>query len=518
MDKKLSERDKKERLASLLKEKQELYSRLVKESNDLKKAEDVKVKFEKENKLLFFGHQGKGYLGRNGKWEANPIQVKFFNSLKNKEYKHFILHGSNRISKTFSTSGVICLLGMRGCFPWEDPEVVGRWFWDLHGWANPVKIRVVGQSWETHIKGTIVATIKELFPKSWGITSKKNNLGVEFFWTDPLTGSTVEIMSNKSESDMFEGSSNHIVVYDEPCNEKVRTACLRGLIDHNGLEFFAMTLLKEPWIEEKVMNMVDDNGSLSKTVYQVKGHINDNVGFGTTQEAVDQFARNLMNNSPEEYERRIEGKSEFQSGLILNIDKQVHFIDRFKIPSHYIVDVAIDIGWSKGHHVLYLAIDPQNIKYVCFEDHVLGDGEAIAESIIEKKHRYNLRIENVICDPLAKGDKTNYHSTWEKIDITLNRHEMYLEAGSKNKGDGVIAINNLLMTVNKMPALYIFRDLIVATQQIYKVRKKDGVILKVDDDQFENLYRLCLLGTQWEEKRVYYYQSNHYNRDAVTGY
>ena len=60
MDKKLSERDKKERLASLLKEKQELYSRLVKESNDLKKAEDVKVKFEKENKLLFFGHQGKG--------------------------------------------------------------------------------------------------------------------------------------------------------------------------------------------------------------------------------------------------------------------------------------------------------------------------------------------------------------------------------------------------------------------------------------------------------------------------
>jgi len=74
------------------------------------------------------------------------------------------------------------------------------------------------------------------------------------------------------------------------------------------------------------------------------------------------------------------------------------------------------------------------------------------------------------------------------------------------------------MTVNKMPALYIFRDLIVATQQIYKVRKKDGVILKVDDDQFENLYRLCLLGTQWEEKRVYYYQSNHYNRDAVTGY
>lgn len=512
---KLTEKEKKAKLKVLLERKQALLKELAKENAEYKEAHAKKVAFERENKLLFFGHKGKEYLGRNGTWEPNPVQVKFFNALKNKEYKHFILHGSNRISKTFSTTGVICLLGMRGCFPWEDPEVVGRWFWDLHGWTNPIKIRIVGQSWETHIKGTIVATIKELWPKSWGITSKKNNLGVEFFWTDPLTGSTVEIMSNKSESDMFEGASVNICVYDEPIDEKVRTACLRGLIDHNGLEFFAMTLLKEPWIEEKIMNMVDDNGALSKTVYQVKGHINDNIGFGTTKEAVDQFARNL---SPEEYERRIEGKSAFQSGLLLNIDKQVHFIDRFKIPSHYIVDVAIDIGWSKGHHVLYLATDPQNIKYVCFEDHVLGDGEAIAESIIEKKHRYNLRIENVICDPLAKGDKTNFHSTWEKIDVALNRHELYLEAGSKNKGDGVIAINNLLMTVNKMPALYIFRDLIVATKQIYGARIKDGVILKVDDDQFENLYRLCLLGTQWEEKRVYYYESNHYKRDAVTGY
>ena len=206
--------------------------------------------------------------------------------------------------------------------------------------------------------------------------------------------------------------------------------------------------------------------------------------------------------------------------MLLNIDKSLHYIERFKIQSHWLVDVAIDIGFSKGHDILFSVCSPLNIKYVCFEEHVLGDGTAIAESIIAKKHRYNLRINRVICDPLAKGDKTNFHSTWEKIDIALNRHEMYLEPGSKDKDDGIIAINNLLMTVNKMPALYVFRDLPIATKQLYGWRQEDGVISKKNDDMCENLYRLILLGTEYEEPRNpdFFYSGLSGNRDSVTGY
>ncbi len=501
----------------LLKKRQEILAQIAKKQRESKELQRKIRQHEIDNKLLYFGHPGKGYLGKQNTWEPNKIQKEFFKATKNKQYKHFVLYGSNRISKTFSTTGVIALLAMRGHFPWEDPEVVGRWFWELHDWEPPIKIRIVGQAWESHIKGTIIPTITELWPKSWGIKSKKNNLGVDAFWTDPLTGSTVEIMSNKSESDMFEGSSNHILIFDEPPREDVWTACVRGLVDFSGLAFYAATLLKEPFLEERIIEMTDENGLPDKSVYSVFGTMDDNKGHGISQEGIDNFKKGL---SQEEYERRVLGKTVFRSGLLLNIDKKVHFIDRFKIPSHWIFQVGIDIGPTKGHSILFCAIDEMGITYVCFEEHVLGDGTAIAESIIDKKYRYNLRITTVLCDPLAKGDQTNFQSTWEKIDIALNRHEMYLVAGSKDKNDGIIAINNLLMTVNKMPALFIFRDLPIATKQLYGWRQENGIISKKDDDMCENLYRIILLGTEYEEPSYGndYYSSVYEQRNPITGY
>jgi len=518
MKKKLSEAERKKELERLLKLKEEVVLRIEKRKKETAALEKKIQTYEKNNKLLFFGHEGKGYLGRQGSWEPNSIQKQLFKALKNPQYKHFVLYGSNRISKTFSTTGVIALLAMRGHFPWEDPEIVGRWFWEMHDWEPPIKIRIVGQAWESHIKGTILATIKELWPESYKITSRKNNLGVDAFWTDSLTKSTVEIMSNKSESDMFEGSSQHLCLFDEPPREDVWTACVRGLVDHNGIAVYAATLLKEPFLEERIIEMTDpETGLPDPSVFSVFGTMDDNKGHGISQEGIDNFKKGL---SKEEYDRRVLGKTAFRSGLLLNIDKSLHYIERFKIESHVLVDVAIDIGFSKGMHILYLATNQLGCKFVCFEELVLGDGTAIAESIIAKKHRYNLRINRVICDPLAKGDKTNFHSTWEKIDIALNRHEMYLEPGSKDKDDGIIAINNLLMTVNKMPALFVFRDLPIATKQLYGWRQEDGVISKKDDDMCENLYRLILLGTEYEEPRNpdFFYSGLSGNRDSVTGY
>ena len=47
----------------------------------------------------------------------------------------------------------------------------------------------------------------------------------------------------KSESDLFEGWDGHVIIYDEPPKRDNRVACARGLIDHNGIEIFAMGLI-----------------------------------------------------------------------------------------------------------------------------------------------------------------------------------------------------------------------------------------------------------------------------------
>ena len=478
-----------------------LTTRINKQESEHLVIERKRLNYEKENKLLYFTHPDKGYLGKHGKWDYNPIQKRFFKALKNPVFTIFTLTGSNRISKTFSTTGVSALTMLRGCFPWEDPKEVGHWFWELRDWEPPIKIRIVGQDWEKHIKGTIIPSIKELWPKSWQIKSKKNNVGVEAYYSDVYTGGTIEIMSNKSESDLFEGWHGHAVIYDEPPKRDVRVACARGLIDYEGIEFFAMTLLKEAWVEETIMNMELPDGTPDPCVFSATGHIDENVGYGITQKGKDNFAKGL---SKEEYAARIDGISAFRSGLILDIEKDVHYIDRFDIPAHWMVDVSIDIGVAKPHDILYLATSENGFKYGCFEESVRGDGSKIGDSIIKKKNRYNLRINRVICDPLAKGDKNNENSTWEKIDIALNRHNMYLEPGAKDKEDGIIGINTLLKTVNDMPALFIFRDLPITTRQLYGWRYDDktGVISKKNDDMCENLYRLILLGTHYDEEHV----------------
>lgn len=484
-----------------------------------KEKEGLVLKFERDNKLLYFGKDGKGYLGAHGTWKSNRIQLEIFKAFLDKNFKVFTLTGANQISKTFTTF-ILILTCMRGRFPWEDESKTG-WIWDILGWKPPIKVRWVGQDWEKHIKTVLEAKIQELLPKSWGFEPKKNNLGIKAFWTDPITGSSLELMSNNQEARLFEGWTGHLVAYDEPPSRDNRVACARGLMHANGREVFAMTLLSEAWVDIEVINGTLDDGTFDPTIWNINSDISVNIGFGITQEGVTQFAKSL---NADERKARLDGVASYKSGLILSIDRKEHLKKRFEVPTHWMVDVAIDIGVAKPHDLTFIATDERNFKYIVFEYVVQGDGTAIGECIVKAMHRYQLRINRVICDPLAKGDKNNENSVWEKIDIVLNRHNLKLEPGSKDKSDGIIALNNLLWTVNGMPALFFFSDCVRCIKQSLNwMYDQEGKPSKVDDDQCENLYRLGLLDTRYYDPEE---NSNSYDnarlsskdKNRVTGY
>lgn len=390
------------------------------------------------------------------------------------------------------------------------------------GWKPPIKVRWVGQDWEKHIKTVLVPKIKELWPESHAVEVRKNQSGVEAYWTEQRLRSTIEIMSNNQDSSLFEGWNGHLVVYDEPPKRDNRVACARGLIDYAGREIFAMTLLKEAWVHQEVINATLDNGQIDPTIFSIDGDINQNIGFGITQEGVDQFAKTLTR---EEKEARLKGVPAYLSGKILPIDRDKHIVDRFDIPSSWIVDVAIDIGVAKPHDILFLATSPRNFHYVCFEKQLRGDGEAIAEFIISHQQKYKYRLNRVICDPLAKSDKNNENTTWEKIDTVLMRYDHMLEAGSKSKEDGIIRLRELLSSDYGEPALYFFRD---CTRSILQcdgwMYGDDGLPKKYranelpGDDQAENIYRLALLETQWYEPQIQNYDQRMGKPDPYTGY
>lgn len=510
-------------------ERQRILKRIAeidrKKAEYLRKNEQDKKKlalFESENKILYFGHEGKGYLGKHGVWELNRPQRLLASKWADPSLKTFTYCGGNRSGKTFIGFTIGILSSIMGRFPWE-PEEMGGHLWDLLGWKPPIKIRWVGQDWEAHIKTVLMPTIKELWPKARPIESRKNNMGVDATWTDQMTGSTIEVMSNKQEPAVFEGWAGHIVCYDEPPKREIRIACARGLIDFNGRELFTATLLKEAWIDQEVINAVDENGIPEKTVYNIHTESYDNLGFGINKEGLDQFTKIL---TEEEKDARLRGIPSYKQGLILNMKRETHLKDRFDIPIDWMIDIAIDPHPKKPHHVLFLATSRNNFKYFFYEIVGHGDGHWIAEEIIKVIKRNVLRVNQIIIDPAAKGDSNNENTLFDKVDIVLGRHGFTLETAGKDKDSGIIELNSWLNPRNEEPALHVFNDMPHAIRQLTGwmfIEKGDdkGMPSKVDDDQCENAYRLINLNTIYyppEEEKYEDEMEKPGERNKITGY
>ena len=134
----LTPEEKKELLkarARKLKRLKELKTRKLRYEQEEEKYKIKIRKSEEANKVFYFGHEDKGYLGAKGKWEANKPQARLLKQFKNKDKKIFTFTGGNRSGKTFS--GMILILScMLGRFPWE-PEDTPKWIWELRGWKPP---------------------------------------------------------------------------------------------------------------------------------------------------------------------------------------------------------------------------------------------------------------------------------------------------------------------------------------------------------------------------------------------
>jgi len=482
-------------------------------TNEQLLANKIKVlERQTRNKIYYFSdefYEKSGYISIR----PNEKQAALLEAWMNPDKKVFVFFGGNRLGKTAIAVNLI-ISSMMGFFPWdrEETPIINV----------PTKIRWVGQDWEKHIKQVIEPALDEWWPKMRSVSSKKNNFGIRHFWMDKITGSTLEIMSNKSEAAVFEGWEGDLVVYDEPPRRDVRVACARGLVDRNGRELFSMTLLKEPWVHREIVQMKDNKGLPDNSVFSVQGTIYDNVGYGISEEGVEQFAKTL---SADERDARLYGVPSYMSGLVLpQFSRDIHLKERFKIPLDYVVDIAIDVHPRKEQCVLFVATDQQNRRYVCDEICQHGSGKVIAEEIIRKITANMYRVGRIIIDPLAKADSNNPQSTFEQIQQVLWAYGHFLETASKDKDSGIITTKDHLLGPNREPSMWIFNDLRRTLFEIegWMYDSNTGKPMKEDDDMMENLYRIMLLDTQWfpphdDDDNV---SSKHSRKSAneVTGY
>jgi|GEM_PF-1962921 len=454
--------------------------------------------FRDDNKVLYFGlFEGEINPNKTLRWpKQNRKQEKLLAAFREPVYKTFTYTGSNRCGKTAVWAAIV------PCY------CAKKWLWDdepidfPHG--KPRKIRVVGQDWEKHIATVVVPAMKEWWPKSRMVLTQKNNMGVEAMWTDEETGSTVEIMSNRQDPELFEGWHGDLIIYDEPPRRDIHIACARGLIDRGGRELFCATLLKEAWIDREVIKAMGPDGKPDRTVYTVHATIMDNVGFGITLENVQQFEKLL---TEDEKQARIFGVPSYMSGLVYpqfsrKYRPEGHLVEPFAVPTSWIVDIAIDVHPRKRQAVLFIATSEKNERYVVDEVWEHGDGNWLAEEIVRRVRTNAYRVNRIVIDPLAKGDSNSENTTYDKVQAVLARHDLLLETASKDKDSGIIAVKSHLKGPNNEPSLFVFDSCtrFIAEIEGYMYEDKGenmGKPSKEDDDMMENLYRLCLLDTEY---------------------
>lgn len=471
----------------------ETSAQLQEEIQELKRQKLYKLQqlenYQAANKLEFFN---------TAVLPANPPQAKLLRAWVNQSYKIFTFTGGNRSGKT-TIATIIAFSSMFGEWPWD------------HAFLNevPFKVLIIGQRWEEHIKKTLVPKLEEWWPANRELQTSKNSLGIKSEWIDVKTGSVLHIMSNRQDSDAFESADYDLIIPDEPPTEKVHEAATRGLIDRGGRQLFTATLLKEPWVNQKIIKALNPDGTPDRTVYNVHAEMDDNIGYGLTQKNVDAYKWRYRNN-PELLSARVKGVPSYLSGLVLGMfSRETHLKPRLKdkngkyrIPLHWIVDISIDVHPRENQAVLFIATAPSGNRYIVDEIWMACNPTELGQEIMRYVLRNSYRVGRIIIDPLSVGDTNSPEGTiFDKIDKVLKAYEDMptLEVASKDKTAGILNIKEHLEGITGEPSLWFTEDLVRTIFEIegWMYDKDTQKPQDKDDHMMENLYRLLNLETEW---------------------
>lgn len=428
----------------------------------LKKVES----YEESNKINYF--------------KPHEKQLGFFGAVKNNGKKVVIFQGGNRSGKT--TSLIVALVSfMLGTLPWEKDSKLR--------FRPPIRARLFGEDWTHHVGQVLIPELRKWMPAKEIKATKKNNQGIDYYW-QLNNGSVLEVMTYEQSTDQVEGWSGHVVACDEPMPRDKYIANKRGLVDFDGVYLMSFTPLKEPWIKDELI----DNPDSSIATFFVDTDDNPYL----SKEAVAEFKKSL---TPDEVAARLRGQWMHLQGLVYKeFDKNIHWIEPFRVNDGYTITVAIDTHPRTEQAVSFMAVDKRGMYYIVKEIFEHGRPEDVADWIIDY-HEKTHKVHRAIIDPSSQGDQNRGDSTYEIISKRLSRVGIVLDKGSKDLDSGIMAVKEVLRSRNGLPSLFIFntcpRHLYEFSHYIWDEWKSDGKTEKnkprdKDDHVLENLRRLVL--------------------------
>ena len=317
--------------------------------------------------------------------------------------------GANRSGKT--TAGIIkVIIHATGRYP--------EW-WEGRRYERGTIGRIFAKDFRKG-GGILVKKLKEWMPRDAYIgMPKKGNGGIEEYWRIRHASggeSYFDIMTYEQDPYSAEGWDGDYCMFDEPPPRDMYIAAVRGLVDSEGLCWFTLTPLKEPWLFDEIYSSKNPN------VFSVVCDMRHNIErinplsgrkIGLKEIAVKKYEMKL---TEEERETRSHGRFRYLAGRIWkDWEREVHLFDReeewkedkrrgVKVrgepPAHWKRAFFLDPHDRLPHALLWVASDEVGNYWVYregwLENYLL---EEIVEYIERKEKGAGERIVMRIMDP-----------------------------------------------------------------------------------------------------------------------
>lgn len=232
--------------------------------------------------------------------------------------------GGNRSGKT--TAGACkAVIHATGRYP--------SW-WTAKRYNRPTTGRIFAKDFQKGAQ-VIIKKLKEWMPQdAYHSAPRKGNLGVEIIWNiKHVSGgvSVFDIMTYEQDPFSAEGWDGDWLWFDEPPPRDMYIAAVRGLVDNEGLCWFSLTPLKEPWLFDEIY--CSKNPNIFSVICDMRHNlerVNPISGqtIGLSERAIRKYETKL---TEEERETRMHGRFRYLAGRIWKSwDRDIHTFDRFK--------------------------------------------------------------------------------------------------------------------------------------------------------------------------------------------
>lgn len=354
---------------------------------------------------------------------------------------------------------------------------VGMWAFRMHpylDWVNdiepPINIRICCTSFAQGIKGVILPTIREWWPKgAWDYKSEGNLIEIwESQDTDKVLMATVELMSYDQDLDKFGGQSKHLIWCDEEPPFGIWQENMMRLLDTDGYMLLTMTPIHGmTWVYEDIY-LSDDIEHIG--TYNARTLDNPHL----SEKAITKI-RQLIHSEDDEAVR-LYGEFIPTSHFIYPMwNPTIHVVDPLdvwkdperpgQLPDDWMVVLGIDPHDRTPHGVIFCGINREGDVYIFDEisEHCLISELA---QLIKKKLRGRIPAYSMIDSSANTESSIAGISMIQEFSRPGNDiHVLPTKKGRDSVLEGIQRVRDYLVyekdesgKIIKRPKLYVFKN------------------------------------------------------------